>query len=308
MAGDANFASVALLLHCDGANNSTSFVDSSILANTMTVFGNAKISTAQSKFGGASAIFDGSGDYLKASTPGNFDLMGGDFTIEGWINCNAQTAAMPIFSVSENLVGGFHYLHFSVNSNTGVLTFSCNGTTSSSVSSSAGAVSTGSFKHVAVAKSGSTARLFVDGVQVGINTSFTATLATAKVLHAAVGIIANGYTDATFGSFNGYIDDLRVTKGAARYTAAFSVPTRAFQDGAGEVSGVVRDASNALVSRTVRAYRRDTGALVGSATSDSTTGAYSFYTRTTDEVSVIALDSATSGTIYNDVVQRVIPA
>lgn len=106
---------------------------------------------------------------------------------------------------------------------------------------------------------------------------------------------------------NGYIDELRITKGVARYTSGFSAPTAAFPDGMGQVSGNVKDSAGANAVRTVRAYRRDTGALVGNTTSDAS-GNYSFYTPTLDELTVIALDDHTSGTYYNDQAARVIPA
>ena len=64
---DPQFGSVSLLLHGDGANGSTTIVDSSPTPKTVTAFGDAQISTAQSKFGGASIAFDGTGDYLSAN-------------------------------------------------------------------------------------------------------------------------------------------------------------------------------------------------------------------------------------------------
>ena len=65
---DQYISSVTLLLHCDGANTSTVFTDKSLTANVVTAYGNAAISTTQSKFGGSSAYFDGSGDYLTTAS------------------------------------------------------------------------------------------------------------------------------------------------------------------------------------------------------------------------------------------------
>jgi Insecticide toxin TcdB middle/N-terminal region/FG-GAP-like repeat/Salmonella virulence plasmid 65kDa B protein len=79
---DPYWSSVVLLTHMDGADGSTSFTDSSSLGNAVTALGDAQIDTAQSKFGGASALFDGNGDYLTVASSPAFDLWAGDATIE----------------------------------------------------------------------------------------------------------------------------------------------------------------------------------------------------------------------------------
>ena len=74
MAGDSSYASVSLLLHGDGADGSTTFTDNSPTPKTMTVVGNAKISTAQSKFGGAAMYFAASTDHVYAGSSTGFEL------------------------------------------------------------------------------------------------------------------------------------------------------------------------------------------------------------------------------------------
>jgi hypothetical protein len=95
---DPNFADVSLLLHGDGANGSTTIIDSSPTPKTVTAFGNAQISTAQSKFGGASIALDGTGDY--ASTGNSSDLLMGSavFTIECWFYPNVSGVAQIFLS------------------------------------------------------------------------------------------------------------------------------------------------------------------------------------------------------------------
>jgi hypothetical protein len=68
----------------DGANNSTTFTDSSLTPKTVFANGDAKISTAQSKFGGSSAYLDGNGDHLSIPNSSDFEFGSGDFTIEFW--------------------------------------------------------------------------------------------------------------------------------------------------------------------------------------------------------------------------------
>ena len=87
---DDYYSFVTLLLHCDGANNSTTITDSSLSQVTVTAQDNAKISTAQSKFGGSSLLLDGTGDFGLINTQmTNFEYSG-DFTIEGWWRFNAN--------------------------------------------------------------------------------------------------------------------------------------------------------------------------------------------------------------------------
>ena len=103
MAGDTSYASVALLLHCDGSNGSTTFTDSSPTPKTVTAYGNAQISTARSQFGGASALFDGSGDYLLVGAAADFKHLhddSTDYTIEGWIYWSGGSSDLTILSTA----------------------------------------------------------------------------------------------------------------------------------------------------------------------------------------------------------------
>ena len=80
---DPYYNHVALLIHGNGTNGSTVITDQK--GKTVTANGNAQISTAQSKFGGASAYFDGTGDYLSVASSADFGFGTGDFTIECWV-------------------------------------------------------------------------------------------------------------------------------------------------------------------------------------------------------------------------------
>jgi hypothetical protein len=83
---DPYFTDVTLLLAMDGPDGSTTFTDDSLGSLAFTAFGNAQISTAESKFGGSSALFDGIGDYILSDTTTSALTLGtGDFTIEFWL-------------------------------------------------------------------------------------------------------------------------------------------------------------------------------------------------------------------------------
>ena len=292
MAGDANYASVSLLLHCDGTNGSTTFTDSSPTPKTITRFGDAQISTAQSKFGGSSIRLDGTGDYINAPSGAAFSL-DADYTFEVWVYPLALAYAC-IFDT--RTTGPQLSLTVNLNDDGSISTY----LHPSNYSSSGASYAANAWNHIAVSRSGSTGRFFINGTLCGTYS------------HTVPGNGGNvcrisGNIDGNL-NFNGYLDDIRITKGVARYTGNFTPPAAAFDDRLPQVSGNVKDASGANAARTVRAYRRDTGALVGSATSNGTTGNYTIDCATDVEVTVIAFDNATSGTYYNDQAARVIPA
>lgn len=86
-------SNVLLLLHMDGADGSTTFTDSSpTTPHTVTAAGNAQIKTNQSKYGGSSGYFDGTGDWLTIPDNADFDLSGGIFTFDCWVRVADLTA------------------------------------------------------------------------------------------------------------------------------------------------------------------------------------------------------------------------
>jgi len=220
MSGDPYWAKVELLLHMDGSNESTTFVDSSKNNSTVTANGGVKISTAQSKFGGASGYFDGNGDYLSFSSSSLFNLYSTSFTIEAWIYLQGSgdrhilgyhnTAGGDFWDVYINSSGN---VVFRYNSNSGVLT-------------STATITNDAWTHLAVVCNGSNSYIYLDGVAAGSVAS--AILAANGSYVLAVG--ANLYGGAYWNYFNGYIDELRITKNAARYTGNFTPPAAAFDE------------------------------------------------------------------------------
>lgn len=302
MAGDAHYQSVSLLLHCDGANNSTAFTDTSPLPKAITAVGNAKVSTAQSKFGGASLYCDGAGDAL--TTPNHVDLLfgTGDFTIEFWLYTTkvSQAADYPrILAKGDYLTsGGWSLVYFK---SSGLVYFDIYAGGAVALGVPCGTVADSTWAHMAITRSGSTVRSFLNGVKRGEGTNTTNLNASDLVAIGGTSSLAGS------GSFAGYLDDIRLTKGVARYTEDFTPPSGPFTPWAGQVAGVVKDDTAAPAARTVRAYRRDTGALVGSVVSNGSTGAYTINCPTLDECSVVCLDDS-AGTTHNDLIARAVPS
>jgi hypothetical protein len=214
---DPSFANVSLLLHGNGASGSTTITDSSPSPKTVTAVGNAQISTAQSKFGGASIVFDGTGDYATVPSSSDWTLgSSGDFTIECWVYPNgSQAANAGIVSTFTSWSVYQNRWAIAINSLT-VRWFDTSGNIAIS-----GSISAAQWSHLAVSRSGSTIYLFINGASTGTQTVNQIYTTQERLI---VGSLP-GQND-----FNGYIDDLRITKGISRYNATFTPPTAPFPD------------------------------------------------------------------------------
>jgi hypothetical protein len=211
----------APLTAISGTSFLANFTNAGILDNAMMsnqeTMGNAQISTSVKKYGTGSMYFDGSGDYLD-STGGTVNALGsGDWTIEFWVYFNALTGTNIIDYRSASVLSNT----LCVNYSSGMQLFVNNSTTAIQGSS----LSTSTWYHIAVCKSGSSTKMFVNGTQAG--STYTDT--NNYVAGANRPRMGSG-GDSAGNYLNGYIDDLRITKGFARYTANFTAPTAAFPD------------------------------------------------------------------------------
>ncbi len=224
--GDVYFPKVKLLLPFDGSNAATTTNDESNSTHSVTFAGGAQISTAESKFGGSSLYLNGdSGTKLTISQSSDFDFGTGDFTIEFWIKT----------SLSNNDSQSRRVISFGDNNATRIQIFlSSDGIDFYDISSVKVDgdidVADGNWHHVAFTRSGTSLKGFVDGVQSGS----TATNSTDYDNAAALTIGA--YASTGLGRVVGYLEDLRITKGLARYTSAFTAPTSGHLTSAGDVN------------------------------------------------------------------------
>ena len=217
---DPQFGSVSLLLHGNGTNGSTVITDNSPSPKTVTAVGNAQISTAQSKFGGSSLAFDGAGDYLTTQSSNDSNFGSSDFTIEFWIKSTQTARQDPLGWNYGYTEAGWAGLIFNLSTDSMAWFENAN----SRISAASTGWNNGNWNHVAVTCSSNSVRMFLNGSQVGstYTTSFS------------YGRNASGFTIGVIVSLNyfvdGYIDDLRITKGVARYTANFTPPAAQFPD------------------------------------------------------------------------------
>ncbi len=291
MAGDADFDKVALLLHMDGANGSTTFTDNSPGSKIVTAYGGARISTAQSKFGGASAVFDGISDYLSAPAHADFDFGTGDFTLEAWV-FQAASSEYSAIICRQQYVGAEGLFQLRLNYGKPEFVFCANSSYSLVTLSAAQSIAANTWTHIALSRLGGIGRLFVDGVLADTK-SMAGTLNVAG-RPLTIGVLNAGDSTDLLAFFSGHIDDVRITKGLARYTADFTPPTEPFPNASAAyaLSGTVTGSTGSPVARAIRAIREDTGAYVGGVISDATTGAYTISTEHPGAHSLIAYPAA----------------
>jgi hypothetical protein len=220
-----NIANTSLLLNFTNAG-----ITDATAKNVLETVGDAKISTVQSKFGGSSIAFDGSGDSVKMLTAPYFQLGASDFTLEFWfylnsINSSGIDANSPVlFTIGWNW-GSFSPLLIAQVSNV-LIAYSSSSNSSWDIFSGntiSPTLSASRWYHFAMTRYGSTFRFFIDGNQ---HTSITNSSAFTSAITNPTTIGSQSST--TQGFMNGYIDDFRFTRGIARYVQNFTPPTTAF--------------------------------------------------------------------------------
>jgi len=209
----------APLTAISGTSLLTNFTNGAIFDNAMMndleTVGNAQISTSVVKYGTGSLAFDGTGDYLRGANIPNLAFGTGDFTVECWAYWTA-TVADGGFLGSVG-TAGFDFSYLEGTLRIGRVDTAWDSTFSSFTPTA------GVWYHIAYTRSSGTARAFVNGTQVGSNS-------TNNNSYSPIGGVIIGSGNVGDRNFKGYIDDLRITKGYARYTSNFTAPTAAFSD------------------------------------------------------------------------------
>lgn len=242
--GDPSFNNVSLLMHFDGANGSTDFADSSATTKTVAVAnGTPTLSTAQAKFGTSSLLLTNTGTAPNTSNTiripsggagGAFDLSTGDFTIEFHMRPAAAQTTRLIAGTANALTGTGGW-GIRLDSAGFVLLGNGNGQGSASFTWTAN-----TWYHVAVCRSGAVTRIFVDGTQVGSNLT-PVFIAETSGSYVYLGTHSVDSYNPSYG-FNGHLDEVRVTKGVARYTSNFTAPSVAYLDQPQLISGITAGA------------------------------------------------------------------
>jgi hypothetical protein len=229
-----------LLLHMNGPDASTTFTDSSRKPKTVTAYGNAQVDTQYSKFGGASLLCDGTGDYLVINDDPDWDFGKKNFTIEFWIKTSSTDIYDTILSRENGTVkagawifmisgSGGYPLFWAGDYSTGAAML--NGGSNCSVHGCA-AINDGKWHHVAVERFGETFYLYVDGLwrQRKLQQTFSFT-ALANNIYVCKD---QQYTREIAAS----IDELMITVSRAKYLGDFTPPNAEYYYAPPRVDGL----------------------------------------------------------------------
>lgn len=314
-----SYKNTVLLMHFDGENNSTNFIDET--GKTITRFGDTKISTNQSVFGGSSGYFDGNGDYLSVPNSSDFDFVSGDFTIEFWIYPQNTSGVVSLIHKGWPSTYPPFLIYLSGGVSTNSISFFASGDDSSwNVANELGSgynLSNSTWNHVAVVRNGQNFKFYVNGQcnNAGTNSSDVLTVNTQNVR------IGNATNEDD--NFLGYIDELRISKGIARYIEDFTPPNKpfyfpkvfippiGFEKSVKTIKGIIRDKNGEPCQRLVYAVTRllDNNQLeiLDQNLSDPITGEYELTYKDYGygEVSRVVVSENDEAPLLNDIIDRI---
>ena len=189
------------------------------MKNVLETVGNAQISTSVVKYGSGSMSFNGSNSYLILDAPSTdlFAFGSGDFTIEFWLYLNSTTGNQVIY---DGRPSSAQTTQPTIYVGSGTLYYYANGANRITGSS----LSTGTWYHIAVARSGTSTKMFINGTQTG-STYTDSTAYTNTTFRPWIGADSYSSGSPPTNYLNAYVDDLRITKGIARYTQNFIPPS-----------------------------------------------------------------------------------
>lgn len=211
----------------DGSNGGTTFTDKSNNGLTVSVVGSAQTDTLIAKFGTASAKVGSGANYLTVPSSSLFDFGAGDFTIEFWYYTTQLNTQHQLLVRAANQSGSLSPWLI-VREADNIIRWSWTSSGTTWVLDNVGGSTTlaaSTWHHVAVTRASGTFNIWINGTSSYSNSSSSAAIQNGG------DVLAIGRWPK-YSNFSGpyWIDDLRITKGVARYTANFTAPTAAFPD------------------------------------------------------------------------------
>lgn len=184
--------------------------------NNLETVGNAQVTTAVKKYGSGSMSFDGTGDWLLVPNNPDINLGTGDFTFECWVYLTNTGVSTSLIGKGTSTTGWGIYF----NALPTLFIFNYGGSIAYSSNYN---LNQRQWYHLAVTRSGSGTnnfKMFIDGFLI-YEATITTDLSTTNSMYVGANRVGGA-------PFFGYIDDLRITKGVARYTKTFIPPATSF--------------------------------------------------------------------------------
>ena len=213
-----------LMLHCDGADASTTFTDSSTNSRTVYPVADVQLDTANKKFGTASGLFDGTGDAITNEPSSDFSPGTGEFTIDFWMYIRTFVAYQQVADMKPQDATGVDYFSFGTAwaTTTGKPFVIADGY----YQFTGGVFARSNWYHVAIVGNGGddgsrNVKVYTNG-NIGITVTYNYNL-THKVMRIGSSIFSTGPALQQF--FNGWLDEFRFSKGIQRWIADFTPPT-----------------------------------------------------------------------------------
>jgi hypothetical protein len=203
-------------------NGTDAAIFDSSTKNDIETVGDVRLNASIKKYGNTSIFFDGTGDYIRNSQPDLLnDISGANFTIEFWVYFTSLATDQALVSKYGNAAengGGLGYVLQWVQSSSALRLVLGIGGGSDNLYPWSWTPVTSTWYHVAVTRSGTSARAFINGTQIGSTTTVTTSDTVSP------NSLQLGKTHTVSQHLSGYIDDFRLTKGYARYTNNFTPP------------------------------------------------------------------------------------
>ena len=214
------------LCHFNGADGATSVTDESDSGHTITFYGDAQLDTAQKKFGTASLLLDGTGDYITIPNSTDFAFGSGDFTIDFWVRFNTLPSNGNVIGFYKRDTCGDEDVILDLKNDSGTYKLRfiiyINSTEYGFIKTWS-SPTTDTWYHLAFIRSGDNWYLFVDGTQLGTTDTQSGTIDSAS------SVISIGRWDSTYPrELNGWLDEFRILKGYAAWTSNFTPPSQEY--------------------------------------------------------------------------------
>ena len=198
--------------------------------HVVTKNGDAQIDTAQKKFGDASVLLDGTGDYISIPDSDDWYFGTGDFVIDFWIRFSSGASATQTTFISQMADGTSNYWFFRKNSNDKLLFQSAIGGVVKAVyvSATAPSLSNAVWYHLAVVRVSTTIKMYINGTQHNLTESTA--IGTNDLGNISAPLSIGSRRISTYDYVNGNMDEIRISKGTNRgWTgSSITVPTSAY--------------------------------------------------------------------------------